>query len=69
MLYTPDHKYLKAQKVVKNLGGDERDDLIVYYIQKQDEHLEQLNSRIKEYQEVFDAMSKFIKPRKPTIYG
>lgn len=68
MIYTPDRKLEAAKKVVENLGSDERDQLIAYYMKYQADHIEQLKEKNKEYQEVFDRMSKFITPKSPTVY-
>ena len=82
MLYTPDHKYNKSNDLIEHLisGKDlprtmrditdeEKIELLVYNIIKKEEHIKLQREQMKEYQSVFDAMSKFIKPKRPTIYG
>ena len=34
-----------------------------------EEWIEEQNKRLKEYQEVFDKMSKFLSSERPTVYG
>lgn len=82
MKYTPDLKYEKSVKLIDYLTKDkplprsygtineeEMLDLLLYHIKKKDEFIDEQRGRMKEYQSVFDAMSKFIKPKGPTIYG
>ncbi len=69
-LYRRDYEYEKANKVIESLDeNDERDRAILYYIRKNKEWSDRKDERLREYQEIFDAMSKFISPRKPTVYG
>jgi hypothetical protein len=44
-------------------------DLLIYNIIKKEEHIKLQRERMQEYQSVFDAMSKFIKPKGLKIYG
>jgi hypothetical protein len=59
-LYIPDYKLQKAKKLIDSLDNSEENELIKYYILKKDEWIEEQNKRLKEYQEVFDKMSKFL---------
>jgi len=68
-LYRPDYKLQKAKKLIDSLDNSEDNELIKYYIQKKDEWIEEQNKRLKEYQEVFDNMSKFLPSGRPTVYG
>jgi len=68
-LYRPDYKLEKAKKLIDSLDNSEDNELIKYYIQKKDEWIEEQNKRIKEYQEVFDKMSRFLPNGRPTVYG
>lgn len=68
-LYRPDYKLQKAKKLLDSLDNSEDNELIKYYIQKKDEWIEEQNKRIKEYQEVFNKMSKFLPSGRPTVYG
>jgi hypothetical protein len=65
--YTPDFKYDRAKELIASLEG-EQGDLVRYYIQQQEIHIENLNKRIKEMQTIFDGISKFT-VRGNTIYG
>ena len=68
-LYKPDYKLQKAKKLIDSLDNSEHNELIKYYIQKKDEQAKQQNKIIKEYQEFFDKMSKFLPSVRPTVYG
>jgi hypothetical protein len=82
MKYERDDKYEKSCRLVeylltnkelprsmKNISEDDMLELLIYNIIKKEEHIQIQRERMKEYQSVFDAMSKFIKPKGPTIYG
>lgn len=83
MKYDRDDKYEKSCKLVdylldskkelprsmKNITEDDMLDLLLYNIIKKEEHIKIQRERMQEYQSVFDAMSKFIKPKGSTIYG
>ena len=83
MKYDRDDKYEKSCKLVdylldskkelprsmKNISEDDMLDLLIYNIIKKEEHIKLQRERMQEYQSVFDAMSKFIKPKGSTIYG
>ena len=65
-LYKPDYKLEMAEKLINSLDNSENNELIKYYIQKKDEWIEEQNKRMKEYQEVFDKLSKFLPNTRPT---
>lgn len=67
--YRPDYKLQKAKKLIDSLDNSEENELIKYYIQKKDEWIEEQNKRLKEYQDVFDKMGKFLPSGNPTVYG
>ena len=83
MKYDRDDKYEKSCKLVeyllddkkelprsmKNITEDNMIDLLIYNIIKKEEHIKLQRERMQEFQSVFDAMSKFIKPKGHTIYG
>ena len=59
-VYRPDYRLQKAKKLIDSLDNSADNELIKYYIKKKDEWIEQQDKRLKEYQEVFDKMSKFL---------
>ncbi len=65
--YTPDHEYEKARDLIASLEGEDGD-LVRYYIQQQEIHIERLNKQIKEMQTVFDGISRYT-TKGNTIYG
>lgn len=67
--YKPDLKLEKAKKLIDSLENSEENELIKYYIQKKDEWIKQQNERIKEYQDVFNKMDKFLPSRKSNVFG
>jgi hypothetical protein len=72
MKYTP---YLMNEKAVRlieyltkdkplprsyaRISEEEMIDLLLYRIKKQSEHIDNLDKRIKDYQSVFDSISRF----------
>jgi len=81
MKYTPDHKYNKSNELLSHLlegkelprtmrdiTDEEKMELLVYNIIKKEEHIKLQGEMMREYQSVFDAMSKFITPKGPTVY-
>jgi hypothetical protein len=68
-LYKPDYKLEKAAKLIDSLDNSDDNKLIKYYIQKKDEYIKKQNERLKEYQEVFDKMGKFLPNGRATVYG
>jgi hypothetical protein len=83
MKYDRDDKYEKSCKLVdylldnkkelprsmKNITEDDMVEFLLYNIIKKEEHIKLQRERMQEYQSVFDAMSKFIKPKGSKIYG
>lgn len=68
--YIPDYKLEKATKLVDSLTDEnERDELIKYYIKKHKEYHDKDKRRLKEYQEVFDKMGKFLPNGRQTVFG
>jgi hypothetical protein len=47
--YTRDIKHERAIKLVSELSNEGKDELIKYYIEKQNQHIKQLQDRIDEY--------------------
>jgi hypothetical protein len=81
MKYTPDTKHDNSVKLIenllnktelprsmKNITDEEKIELLVYNILKKEEANRELRNRVKEYQSIFNAMSKFISPKGPIIY-
>ncbi len=66
MRYTPDYKYEKAKDLIDSLDvGVEEYDLILYYINKKDERIKNLESSINEYREWFKQMDRFLPNKNP----
>jgi transposase-like protein len=59
-LYIPDYTYIEAKEIVEKLKGKNAYH-IKYYIQKQEDYIEELEKKIKEMQAVFDGLSKYIR--------
>ena len=81
-LHRPDPKWSQALNVLENLKDpnkalprsqqdltlEEKLELLVYLVDKKDLWIEELQARIKEYQEVFNQIGKFVPAKGPTIY-
>jgi hypothetical protein len=66
MRYTSDYKYEKAKDLIDSLDvGVEEYDLILYYINKKDERIKNLESSINEYRECFKQMDRFLPNKNP----
>lgn len=68
-VYRPDYKYQDAIKLIKNLDDSKENELIKYYIKKQDDHIKKQDEKLKEYQDFFDTMNKFLPNRRSVVYG
>jgi hypothetical protein len=67
--YRPDYKLQKATKLLESLDlNDEKNQLIIYYIDTLKKRNQKLVEENYEYQEVFDKMSKFLPNGRPTVY-
>jgi len=64
----PDSKLQKASKYIKTLDDSETSEMIKYFIQKKDEIIERQREQLKEYQDIFDKIGKFIPYNNPTVY-
>jgi glutaredoxin 2 len=64
----PDSKLEKASKYIKTLDDSETSEMIKYFIQKKDEIIERQRQQLKEYQDIFDKIGKFIPYNNPTVY-
>jgi hypothetical protein len=64
----PDYKLDKASKYIKTLDDSETSEMIKYFIQKKDEIIERQREQLKEYQDIFDKIGKFIPYNNPTVY-
>lgn len=58
--YTPDHEYLKAKKIVEELGDSEKDEAIKYYIKKHNEWYDELNEKLKRYSDFFETLNSLL---------
>lgn len=65
----PDYKLEKASKYIKNLGDSDENELIKYYIEKKDEIIERQREQLREYQDIFNKIGKFIPHKGSTFYG
>jgi hypothetical protein len=77
MKYKRDDKYSKSNSLVdyllndkelprsmRDLSQDDMLDLLLYNIIKKEEHIKIQRERMKEYQDVFDGISRFTNSRK-----
>lgn len=81
MKYERDDKYSKSNSLVdyllndkelprsmRDLSQDDMLDLLLYNITKKEEHIKLQREKMKEYQDVFDGISKFIR-KSDKVYG
>lgn len=68
-IYRPDYKIVKAIKLIENLDNSEESELIKYFVISQNKMIEEQNKQLKEYQDVFNMIGKFLPNTKPTVYG
>jgi len=80
--HRPDPKLRHAINVLENLKDpnkelprsqqdltpEEKLELLVYLVDQKQEWIEELQARIKEYQEVFNQIGKFVPAKGPTVY-
>lgn len=65
-LYRPDYKLIEADKVLKELDPSiKENELILYYIDDKNKRIEKLREEIKEYQEFFKQLDKFLPNKNP----
>ncbi len=64
----PDYKLKEAKKLIDDLDDSAENELIKYYILKQEKLIDAQAKRLKEYQEVFNQLGKFIPSGRPTVY-
>jgi hypothetical protein len=57
----PDHKFIKAKRVVESLDDSEESHLIVYYIQQREKHIEKLSRKLKEHNDFFKKLNSLIR--------
>lgn len=66
--YTPDFKYEDAMKIVESLDpNNERDAALIYYIEKHKRWYDEQSALLKEYQDVFDKIDRFLPNRNPVL--
>ena len=80
--HRPDPKWSQALNVLENLKDpnkelprsqrdltlEEKLELLVYLIGRKDLLIDELQDRIKEYQDVFNQIAKFVPAKGPTVY-
>lgn len=64
-----DYKLVEAKKEVDNLLDVGRDGLIKYYIEHLEKQREKDSEKIKEYQDFFEKLNKFLPNNNNTVYG
>jgi len=68
-IYTPDHDYIEGQKIIESLDPlNDRERLIIYFVKKQQQFINEQNKRLGEYQDVFNAIDKFLPNHNPRLY-
>jgi hypothetical protein len=66
MKYSPDHKYKEAKDLINSLDESIHEyELILYYINKREKHIDDLEKRLQEYQDWFKQMDKFLPNKNP----
>lgn len=64
--YRPDYKLIEADKVLKELDTSiKENELILYYINDKNKRIEKLREEIKEYQDFFKQLDKFLPNKNP----
>jgi len=58
--YRPDFKLQEAKEVIDNLDDSEDNELIKYYIKKQEERIEKKDDKLREYRDWFDKLDRFL---------
>jgi Tfp pilus assembly protein PilO len=65
-LYRPDYKLIEAKKHINSLDlSVKENDLIHYYIKKNEERLENLRKENDEYREWFKRLDRFLPNKNP----
>ena len=70
--YNPDYKYDKARKLYESLPVAEIEDdveLLRYLLTIKDKQINELNEEIREYQDIFNKIGKFIPYKDQPKYG
>lgn len=66
--YIPDFKYEEAMRVVESLDpNNERDALLKYYIEKNRRWYQEQSDLLKEYQDIFEKIDRFLPNRNPIL--
>ena len=58
--YRPDYKLKEANEVIANLDNSKESELIVYYINKKDELIDNQTKKIQAYRDWFEALNRFL---------
>lgn len=67
-LYKPDYQMQEAKKLIETLSDDPNNILIKYYIEKQQETINDQRKSLKEYRDWFVKLDRFL-PNKNMVYG
>jgi hypothetical protein len=68
MKYTPDYKYKEAKELISSLDESVHEyELILYYINKRENYITDLEKRLHEYQDWFKQMDKFLPNKNPVF--
>lgn len=70
-IHNPDYRLLKAKELIDNLNPLSPDNsLIIYYLQKQNEEIQNLNKQITEYKKFFNLLNNLLpKSEGNIVYG
>jgi hypothetical protein len=67
-LYKPDYRLQEAKDVIDNLNlSVKENELIHYYIQKKEERIKRLEAEVKEYNEWFKQLDRFLPNKNPVF--
>lgn len=58
--YRPDYKLEEATKFIESLDNSEDNQLIRYYIDKQDEYIDKQRKKLDEYHNWFKQLDRFL---------
>jgi SMC interacting uncharacterized protein involved in chromosome segregation len=60
-VYHPDYKYEKGKKYLDQLCSENTEDAenLKHYINKKEEHIDNLNKKLDEYHKFFEQMRKY----------
>ena len=59
-IYKTDYKLKEAKKLIENLNDSKDNELIKYYIQKKEEHIDKQDEQLKNYRDWFKKLDYFL---------